>query len=126
MSSIYVVTQTLLDPELEAAQDLLMQIRDSSEVWITEFLTEARNLGREIYRSTLYDDDVVWDECTDLYGKGGGYRDRVTEKIQQWCEEPQRRPLAATIDGHLSQAWEAKVIGRLRQLVATPVSQIAA
>lgn len=121
-----IVTQMLLDPELEAAQDLLTQIKDSSEVWITEFLTEARNLGREIYRSALYDDDVIWEECTDLYGQGYGYRSRVTEKIREWCEEHRRRPLVATIDDHLCQAWEAKVIGRLRQLVAPSKSKITA
>jgi len=112
------LAQMLDDEHLQSAEDMLNEIRCSSETWRSEFLAEVTEAGRELYRAALYDNDRLWTECKDLYGQGQGYRNRVAERIQEWFEDQEHNDFLDTVEQRVRLAWNKRVIQPLCLLCA--------
>lgn len=113
------------DEHLAQAADFIAEIGRSSTVWQSEFLAELSVAGREIYRATLYDDDLFWGKCQDLWGQGIGYRNEVADKIQEWCEASNQQTLVTAIEDRVNNAWNERIVDRLRLLSdSSPVNDL--
>lgn len=91
------------DLELEPAKDYLNELRRTVPTWRERFLNEATVSGREIFRAELFVDETVWSDCVKFWGQGGGYRDRVARRLQEWCETHPH--LAQTTEKRVQSAW---------------------
>jgi len=92
------------DPELEPAKDYLNELRRTVPTWRERFLKEARVSGREIFRAELFVDDSIWRKCVRFWGQGGGYRDRVSKCLQEWCDAHPH--LVESIEKRIQSAWK--------------------
>ena len=91
------------DQELEPAKDYLNELRRTVPTWRERFLNEATVSGREIFRAELFVDETVWSDCIRFWGQGGGYKDRVARRLQEWCEAHPH--LAQTTEKRVQSAW---------------------
>ena len=91
------------DTELEPARDYLNELRRNIPTWRERFLNEATISGREIFRAELFVDESVWSECVSYWGQGGGYRNRIANRLKEWCED--RPHLAEATERRIQSAW---------------------
>lgn len=91
------------DTELEPACDYLNELRRNIPTWRERFLNEATVSGREIFRAELFVDESVWSECVSYWGQGGGYRNRIANRLKEWCEAHPH--LAEATERHIQSAW---------------------
>lgn len=92
------------DQELEPARDYLNELRRIGPEWRQHFLNECTTSGREIYRAALFPDDQIWDQCIDLWGTGSGYRNRVAEQLETWCDSHPH--LSESVEKRIQLAWQ--------------------
>ena len=51
------------------------------------------------------------------YGKGAGYRNRVTERLREWFEAQPQTHLHENLEAKVQRAWIDKVIGPLSRFL---------
>jgi transcriptional regulator with XRE-family HTH domain len=93
------------DGTLAPASDYLSELRRAVPLWKEKFISESTASGREIYRATLFADDVVWDDCASLWGSGGGFRVGVASRLQEWCER--HSELGIAVEKRVENAWKS-------------------
>lgn len=81
------ITENLLqDPELKEAAELVQQTQRIMDSGIESLLEKCRLLGRTIHSRDMKSDVDPWDSSNDEWGRGYGYRDRVSGHHQDWFD----------------------------------------
>ncbi|MBV6498727.1 MAG: hypothetical protein CJBNEKGG_00955 [Prosthecobacter sp.] len=91
------------DVDLQPAHDYLNELRRNIPTWRERCLNDATASGREIFRAELFADEPVWSECVSYWGQGGGYRNRIANRLKTWCEANQQ--LAEAVEKRIQSAW---------------------
>ena len=109
-----VTTNLLQDPELENALGLVQQARRIFDSGIESLLQKSRLLGTEIHTKDMKSDTPFWVRCDDEWGKGPGYRDRVSDHHKKWFDS----------SNNIHQAGEQALIEREWQQILNRISAI--
>jgi transcriptional regulator with XRE-family HTH domain len=108
------------DPNLESASGLIDSLTSNFEFWRSRFLDGCRRAGEETFRPPLLDQNneanTLWANTENLYGSGGGYRDKVADKFDAWFDGEDREELHDALDKRIRTAWQTEVIEPLRHL----------
>ena len=102
-----VITQNLLDdPDLEGAHGLVEQARSIFESGVNGILARNQSIGREVHSQNLEPDEGFWKRCYDEWGRGSGYRDRVSVHHQNWFDAPIHGHIQAALRASIHQQWQ--------------------
>jgi len=101
------------DEDLAIAGRSIDQIATSAAESKRTFLEAVSRGGVEVYRDAL-SQSPVWSTCSAEWGKGQGFKIRVSEHLEQWFT--QKAELKETLDNVINGLWEQSVIAPLLQL----------
>ena len=111
-----VIAENLLqDPELKEAAELVQQTQRIMDSGIESLLEKCRLLGRTIHSRDMKIDIEPWFSSEDEWGRGQGYRDRVSVHHQDWFDriQPQER-----VEDLIQTEWQ-QIIGRMAAILDT-------
>lgn len=94
------------NPDFTEAQDLITQADRVLLVIYEELLRKVQIMGQTSFRKELKLDSAFWLQCDDEWGKGPGYRDRVTTHNIKWFNEDQRQKLEKEIQSLIEREWK--------------------
>ncbi len=113
-----VADNLLQDPELEVAYSLLRQARHILESGTEDLLQKCQHLGTTIHTGYLKPDGTLWANCDREWGRGIGYRDRVSNHQKEWFndESYKNTGLADAFIELVTREWQ-EVLKRLRDIL---------
>jgi hypothetical protein len=101
---------------------ILDALREDQDEWRQEFLAQAANIGRVVFKPYLDSASDLWRGLAAYWGQGPGYRAKVVADINQWFEETEELSDARKkVETRLREAWHNLVLDRLE--AATTVAQ---
>ena len=110
-----VATNLLQDAEMEDAFQL---VRQASRIFTsgTEILLEAaKSLGEEAHTEYMEPDNPFWDRCDHEWGRGPGYKNRVTGHHLVWFgAHPETETVIAEL---VAEEWQ-KILDRVAAILA--------
>jgi len=80
-----------------------------------ELLRKVQIMGQTSFRDELKIDTRIWVECESEWGRGPGYRDRVTAHNQEWFTAQPRQILEAELWTLIAREWK-EVLCKLTSL----------
>ena len=82
-----VARNLLQNPELEEAFGLVRQARHILESGVDDLLEKSEQLGTTIHAGYMKSDGNLWASCNREWGRGSGYRDRVSSHHTDWFSD---------------------------------------
>jgi transcriptional regulator with XRE-family HTH domain len=106
------------NPDFKEAKDLTHQARQVLETAFEELLRKAQIMGQTVFGEALRRDPSFWLACQEEWGKGAGYRDRVTGRNRDWFGADERKAIEQELWGMVAKEWGI-VLERLASLLET-------
>lgn len=110
------ITNMLGDDTLAPAHGFLSELQSNAKVWRDEFIESVTRIGEATFRPALKSAGTLWQQCSDRYGMGPGYRDDVSDYVKSWFEDPSQEQLHVLLEQHVIAAWEQRFIAKLGHL----------
>ena len=109
-------TNLLQDSDLREAFGLVQQARRIFESGTEDLFQKAQQLGRISHKDMMFDAQL-WNRCDEEWGKGPGYRDRVSKHHQDWFADDSDPIKAQVLVKRLvEEEWE-KILDRLKAIL---------
>ena len=112
-----VIAQMLEDRDFQPAHSSLRVLLSRIESWRENFLKSVQVAASEAFRSQL-ETSSIWKSCADEYGRGLGFRDRVTDILYDWFQDPQQRDLHNILENRIENLWQKEVLQPLSKFGA--------
>ena len=109
-------TNLLQDPNLEEAFGLVQQARRIFESGTEDLFQKAQQLGGIIHRYMMFDAQL-WNSCNEEWGKGPGYRDRVSKHHRDWFADDSDHIKAQVLVKRLVEKEWQKILDRLKAIL---------
>lgn len=106
------MTQEGMEPAKEFLNELLHFCNSESE----RMYQDIQRLGQEVYRSSLYESEDLWGWLQLQWGRGPGYKIRISGRTQEWFEDLERQRLNEAIQRQIVSMWE-KLLEKFDDLV---------
>ena len=88
-------------PAKEFLKELLYHCGSESE----RMYQDIQRLGQEVYRQSLHDSKDLWDWLQIQWGKGPGYKNRISGKTENWLLEEEQQRLNKIIQSRVASMW---------------------
>lgn len=112
------ITENLTqDPELKEAVELVQQTQRIMDSGIESLLEKCRLLGRTIHTRDMKSDIQPWDKSNNEWGRGYGYRDRVSDHHQNWFDNDVHRS-QSRVEELIIVEWR-QVLDRMASILDT-------
>lgn len=106
----------LKDKELEPAHQFVEQLRENLEFdWLQKFVVSSQQIGSQLFRPVL-ENNSIWFECSDIYGKGQAFRQEVYNKFNNWFEGDRQKHLYDLLKTRIAESWQTEVLNQLNKL----------
>ncbi|MGH9222320.1 MAG: helix-turn-helix domain-containing protein [Acidimicrobiales bacterium] len=89
------------------ARELLDQAARVLTTSYGELLRKIQVSGETAFDDDLREDRSLWRKCMDEWGRGPGYRDRVSGHNDNWFNEPERQQLEDDLHALVQREWES-------------------
>ena len=91
--------------DYQEAIDLIQQSERVLTASYEEFLRKIQLAGQTAFRDALKADPVFWVNCNHEWGKGPGYRDRVSGHNRVWFTAEQRTEMEQELRSVIEREW---------------------
>lgn len=99
--------RTLSNTEtLTEANDLIVQVEQVLRSSYDELLRKLQLMGQAIFKDELKIDKEFWEACQNEWGKGKGYKDRVTRHSGNWFALKERDKLESELLMLIQREWQ--------------------
>ncbi len=92
---------------------ILEGLRTRTREWRQDFLAAAQSIGRSAFKSTLEEEQELWNLSADRYGEGPGYKKDLAVAWKNFFETAKAEPGRKSVDDRLARAWQEIVVGPL-------------
>jgi uncharacterized protein YlaN (UPF0358 family) len=113
------VTRMIADDSLAPVRDFLSELRRSCESWKAQFFDSVKLAGQAAFLPSLKEDHQVWKNCVGEYGKGLGFRNRVSAGLRAWFEKQETTALLELLEEKVHEAWKKSFVDNLKKLAAS-------
>lgn len=108
----------LQDPELEDAHDLVRQARSIMESGVNLLLDTTPRIGEVVHAQDMKPDTPFWERCISEWGRGSGYRGRVSEHNRAWFDGPNRNTRQTELQTFIELHWR-QILERVSAILPT-------
>jgi transcriptional regulator with XRE-family HTH domain len=92
--------------DLEPAHEFLKELLHFCNSEAENLYQEIQRLGQAIFKEKLHDSDKLWHYLQDQWGRGAGYKLRVSGKTQEWFNEDEQKKTHNLIQNRIAKSWE--------------------
>jgi hypothetical protein len=104
------IAQNLLqDGELDAAHDLVRQCVRLLEAGVDDLLQKSQLVGQSVHADDMSADVEFWRACSDEWGRGIGYRDRINGHNRDWFERQHDGEADARVAEVIRTGWSESI-----------------
>ena len=111
-----ITTNLLQNPEFEGATNLVRQALRILESGGNNILDESQSKGREVHSQIMKLDMPFWDRCGREWGRGPGYRDRVSGHHKNWFNDGGHAASLSDVHKFIQNEWWA-ILARLSAIL---------
>ena len=106
------------NPEYADARSLVLQVDNVLQSAYEGLLRKVQLRCQTSFGDALKSDTEFWEQCRDEWGRGPGYRDRVTAHNRTWCGDGPQLRLEREVATLIQQEWNA-ALARIAGLLET-------
>lgn len=97
------------------AQDLIDQAERVLGTAYEELLRKVQIMGQNSFQDELKIDSSFWQECTNEWGQGPGYRNRIAENNIKWFQAERRQAIEEELHDLIQREW-SQALTRMNSL----------
>lgn len=101
---------------MEPAKEFLKELSYFCSSESERMYQDIQKLGQEVYRQSLYDSESLWSWLQDQWGRGPGYKIRVSDKTEEWFLGAKPQRLNEVIDRRVAHMWKV-LLEKFEELV---------
>ncbi|WP_175890334.1 helix-turn-helix domain-containing protein [Burkholderia cepacia] len=94
------------NPEFVGAEALISQCEQVLQTAFDQLLRKMQVSGESLFAEEMKRDKDFWLQCEREWGRGPGYRDRVTTKSTDWFDDDVHQNIGDEIRNLLEQEWK--------------------
>lgn len=113
---IVLINNMLSQNDLQPAYSLLKQLKFTTEKYLEEIYQHVYAKGRSVYEHDLKNDSQLWNELYDQWGKGSGYKGRISHDSNSWFHTKHYSSYEQEVTDIASEGWNKYII-EIRQLL---------
>ena len=102
------------DTKMEPVHEFLDRLKEHIDHLDESFFNAVRHAGEHIFRPTLENEEKLWTECENFYGRGLNYREEVATRLKKWFVSAEQVHLHKAYDSRMKEEWRRKIIEPLR------------
>lgn len=106
---IVLIDNMLSQNELQPAYALLKQLKQTTEKRLGDIYQKAFAKGRAIYEEKLSSDDQLWNALFIEWGRGPGYKDRVSKNSEAWFHARKYPEFEIRVTQQVVKEWQLYV-----------------
>ena len=106
------------NPEYADAKNLLLQVDNVLQSAYGDLLRKVQLRCQTSFGDALKSDTDFWRRCRDEWGRGPGYRDRVTAHSRSWCGDDPQLGLEREVAALVQREWNT-TLARIAALLET-------
>ncbi|AXJ00006.1 hypothetical protein CYPRO_0722 [Cyclonatronum proteinivorum] len=104
---LYLVRNMLDQNNLQPAHSLLKQLISTTERHFEQLNLMVYSAGREVYKNQLEYDIDLWDKMSAEWGRGPGYKDRISEHASDWFIANDYQQSEQQVKDKINERWSA-------------------
>lgn len=94
------------NPDFSGAEALISQCEQVLQVAFDQLLRKMQVSGESLFAEEMKKDKNFWLQCEREWGRGPGYRDRVTSTSTAWFDDESHQTIGDEIRNLLEQEWK--------------------
>lgn len=106
---IVLIDNMLSQNELQPAYALLKQLKQTTEKRLGDIYQKAFAKGRAVYEEKLSSDNQLWNVLFEQWGKGAGYKDRVSGDSEAWFHTKKYPEFESSVTRQVVEEWQLYV-----------------
>lgn len=101
-----------IEPAHEFLKELLYFCNSETE----RLYQEIQRFGQETYKKKMIDSEDLWNWLRDQWGKGAGYKLRISDRTEKWFEDEGQKRLHKIIQLKVAEDWN-NMLSKFEDLV---------
>ena len=93
-------------PDFDEATGLIVQAERVMRSSYDDLLRKVQIMGQTRFKDELKLDKAFWTKCSDEWGQGPGYKNRVTEHNKDWFSDEERLDLENELLALIQREWD--------------------
>ena len=102
---VVLIDNMLAQPIFQPAYALLEQLKQVTDKRLNDIYQKAFMEGRAVYQESLSSDSQLWDNLSSEWGKGPGYKNRISDGSEAWFYDQQYTEHEGQITVQLLKSW---------------------
>jgi transcriptional regulator with XRE-family HTH domain len=103
-------------PQMIRSKNFVAEIITMIDRQHEAFLKQCAPLGSGSLKQAMYQDTVFWNQCSQLWGQGGGFRSQIARLVRKWFEDHPK--VIDRLEDRLSELWSETFIDWMRSYLA--------
>ncbi|MFZ6674801.1 helix-turn-helix domain-containing protein [Undibacterium sp. Xuan67W] len=104
------------NPDFTGAESLISQCEQVLNTAYDQILRKMQLSGESLFDDEMKKDKDYWFNCSNEWGQGSGYRDRVTMRSEQWFDDDGHQAIGNEVRSLIATEW-VEALGRVERML---------